>query len=115
MNGAWSAVLDGGVSISFALNARYIFDKIIPYRFVLGYYFMRFIKKVEIVAKMAFTAVVADLFYIIYRCTMPVCTIDDMRFISAVPEMLELMLLTVSVITAFMALATYMEVSGSKK
>ena len=105
MNGAGYAVLYGGVSISFALIARYIFDKIIPYRFISGYYFMRYAKITSIAAKLAFTAIIADLFYIIYRVAQPVGSLDDMRFICAVPEMLELMLLSAVIVVAFMAVA----------
>ena len=72
------------------------------------------IKLTEVSSKLSFTAVLAELLYIIYRCTLPVCTIDDLRFMGAVPEMVELLLLTVAVTVAFMALAAYIEVKNQE-
>ena len=59
---------------------------------------MKQTKITEITAKLAFTAVIADVFYIICRMAKPAETIGDMRFLNAVPEMLELMLLTTVII-----------------
>ena len=56
---------------------------------------------------LASSAVCADLFYIIARILRPVCTLDDVRFLEAVPAMIEHMLLSTAIIVAFGVLATY--------
>jgi len=61
----------------------------------------------EVVLKLAFTAVVADLFYIIARVLAPAVDVGDALFVHAVPDMLCHMLLSVAVIAAFMAAMTY--------
>jgi len=61
----------------------------------------------EIVMKLAFTATLADLFYIIARVTAPVKTLEDASFICHVPQMLEVILLSAVLITAFSAAAAY--------
>lgn len=62
---------------------------------------MNIIKITEYGIKLSSTAVLADLFYIIARLTAPVETAEDASFICAVPEMLELMLLSAAVIAIF--------------
>lgn len=57
--------------------------------------------------KLALTATLADLFYIIFRVSQPVRTIEDASFFCHVPQMLEVILLSVAVITVFSAAATY--------
>ncbi len=66
----------------------------------------RIFKITEIFAKLAFTAVLADLFYIIFRMRLPAITVDDALFINHIPEMLEHMLLSVTVTVAFLAVMT---------
>ena len=56
--------------------------------------------------KLAFTAVIADLAYIIMRLQLPAESAEDAFFAVAVPEMLRCMLLCVVIITAFGGLAT---------
>lgn len=69
---------------------------------------MNVIKITEYGIKLSSTAVLADLFYIIARLTAPAETIEDISFIYAVPEMLELMLLTAAVIMIFGAAMCYL-------
>lgn len=57
--------------------------------------------------KLSFTAVIAALLYIAARLLDGVSDLADLSFVCHVPEMLEHMLLSVTVITAFMALMTY--------
>ena len=76
---------------------------------------MNFAKITEVASKLAFTAIIADLFYIIYRAGMPVRTIDDMRFSCAVPEMLELMLLSAVIVMAFITIAAKIDSDGDGK
>ena len=57
--------------------------------------------------KLAFSVTLADLFYIVYRASQPVKTLGDVSFITNLPEMLEVILLSVVVITAFSAAAAY--------
>lgn len=59
-------------------------------------------KITETAIKLSFTAVLADLMYIIYRAMQPAVTIDDASFLYAVPEMLRHMLLCTVIIAAFM-------------
>lgn len=75
------------------------------------------IKKLRIMEsalKLSFMAVCADLFYIIARMRLTPETIDDISFIHAVPEMLELMLLSAAVIMLFGALGSYVLASGDR-
>ena len=57
--------------------------------------------------KLALTATLADLFYIIFRVSQPVSSIEEASFVSHVPEMLEVILLTTAAVTAFSAAAAY--------
>ncbi len=57
--------------------------------------------------KLAFTATLADLAYIIFRVTKPAKTIGDALFLSHVPQMLEAVLLSAAVIIVFSAAAAY--------
>ena len=66
----------------------------------------KIIKITRIAIQLSFIAVIADLFYIITRLSMPVTTIDDAAFVYALPDMLKHMLLCVAIITAFMAVMT---------
>lgn len=61
----------------------------------------------EIIMKLSFTAVVAELFYIIARLHNPMLTIEDAMFVHLAPEMLRYMLLATVIITAFSAAAVY--------
>lgn len=61
---------------------------------------------------LSFTAVIADLFYIIARATQPVVTFDDVSFACAVPAMLEHMLLSTVIIAAFLTAMTYVTKEG---
>ncbi len=63
----------------------------------------RIIEITRIAEMAAFTAVMADLFYIIRRMQTPAVTLDDASFMYAVPDMLCHMLLALTVITAFLA------------
>ncbi len=67
----------------------------------------RIIKITRTWMMLSFTAVLADLFYIIARAVQPVVTFDDVSFACAVPEMLEHMLLSVVIIAAFLTAMTY--------
>ncbi len=67
----------------------------------------KMIKRTEIIMKLAFTAVLADLFYIIARVREPIVTIEDASFAYAMPEMLRYMLLSAVIITAFSAAMAY--------
>ena len=67
----------------------------------------RKIKIFETVLKLACTAVLADLFYIIAVAAEPILTLADARMAVRVPEMLRYMLLSAVIITVFSAAATY--------
>lgn len=62
---------------------------------------MNTVTKIFLAIKLSCMAVAADLFYIIYRMREPVESLADAAFISGVPEMLRLMLLSAAVIAAF--------------
>lgn len=54
---------------------------------------------------LSFTAVIADLFYIIRRAVQPVTCIEDASFVWALPDMLGHMLLCTAIIAGFMAVS----------
>lgn len=67
----------------------------------------KIIKITRVFLKLSFTAILADLLYIIYRMGQPALTLDDASFLHAVPEMLRHILLCVVIVAAFMAAMIY--------